>query len=67
MIPAVGDRIRMIGTMPNDPDPIPVGSEGTVEDIGADTAWGHGRQIFVTWDNGRTLILLSTDPFEVIA
>lgn len=63
MIPRKGDRVRMVGIMPNDPAPIPVGEEGTVVDseYAAQT-----QQIDVEWDSGRTLILLTTDPFVVI-
>lgn len=54
-----GDRIRLL-RMPNDPDPVPVGSEGTVwraDDI----------QIGVKWDNGRRLNLIpDVDEWEVI-
>lgn len=64
----VGDRVRMVGMMPNDPCPMDVGAEGTVTLIGdvLPSAWGGSRQIFVDWDNGRSLILLDTDPFIVI-
>lgn len=55
-----GDRVRVTDLMPDDPDPIPVGTEGTVRHV-----WGSD-QIDVEWDNGRTLMLLGTDPFEVI-
>lgn len=64
-LPEVGDRVVMTGSMPNDPDPLDVGAAGTVTGVGADT--GSGRQIMVDWDNGRTLILLSTDPFTIAA
>lgn len=68
MIPEVGDRVRMVGVMSNDPAPMDVGAEGTVVDVGHElpSAWGSGRQIFVDWDDGRSLILLSTDPFVVV-
>lgn len=51
----IGDRIRLID-MPNDPDPIPAGTEGTVEAV-TDL---HFRdkpeyQLIVKWDNGRRL------------
>lgn len=64
MIPAVGDRIRMVGVMPDDPAPIEVGTEGEVTGIGGSI--GGRVQIFVDWDNGRSLILLDTDPFRVV-
>lgn len=56
----VGDRVRMAGVMPNDPDPIAVGDEGTVD-------WVTRYQYGVKWDSGRTLMLLPDDPFEVLA
>jgi len=55
--PRPGDRIRLIA-MPDDLDPIPVGSTGTVTFVN-----GHGSgerawsQIGVDWDNGRKLML----------
>ena len=62
--PAVGARVRMTGLMPNDPDPIPVGTEGTVESL---YEFSDGSaQISVAWENGRTLMLLSDDPFAVL-
>jgi hypothetical protein len=55
-----GSRIRLL-SMPQDPDPIPAGSEGDV--IGV-----NGDQLQVRWDNGRTLLLLlGVDDFEIIA
>lgn len=65
MMPKVGDRVRMTGVMPNDPAPMEVGAEGTVTvvwETGGDTL---PAQIGVDWDNGRSLMLLPTDPFEV--
>lgn len=56
----VGTRIRLT-YMPNDPDPIPPGSEGTV-------TGGNGAQVYVDWDNGRSLILIpGEDRWTVIA
>jgi hypothetical protein len=58
-----GDRIRLL-SMPNDPDPIPAGSTGTV--VSATT--GTFAQIDVDWDNGRTLALIpGVDQYEIIA
>jgi len=65
VIPAVGDRVRMVGLMPDDPDPIEVGTEGTVTGIGGSI--GGRVQIFVEWDTSRSLILLDTDPFVRVA
>jgi len=57
-----GDRVRMIH-MPDDPDPIPAGSTGTVTRV----TTGPLAQVSVDWDNGRSLNLVpGTDEFEVI-
>lgn len=56
----IGTRIRTTGAMENDPDPIEIGSTGTV-------TGGNGEQLWVAWDDGRTLNLLpQVDPYEVI-
>ena len=63
-LPQKGDRVRMIGTMPNDPDPMEEGAEGTV--LASSPGMGNMEgQIIVDWDNGRTLILLPSDPYIV--
>ena len=60
----VGKRIKLL-SMPNDPDPIPIGSEGLVEMVGSE--FDNTTQIFVKWDNGRSLILLGgLDEFQVL-
>ena len=57
-----GDRIRMLH-MPDDPNPIPAGSTGTVTRV----TDGPLGQISVHWDNGRTLNLVpGVDQFAVI-
>lgn len=57
-----GDRIRLL-SMPDDPDPIPVGSTGTIESV----TTGPLGQVRVTWDSGRSLNLIpGVDRFEVI-
>jgi len=57
----VGDRIRITGPLPEEPNPIPVGTEGTVNWVGS------FDQYAVDWDdNASALILLGTDPFEVL-
>ncbi len=62
-----GDRVRITGLMPNEPDPLPIGSEGEVEVVGTDLGPPFGRQFYVRWDDRRCgLILLETDPFEVV-
>ena len=57
---AIGDRVRMTGTMANDPAPIEVGAEGTVTYVSEEFG-----QYGVAWDNGRRLMLLRGDPFVV--
>lgn len=55
----VGTRIRLTH-MGDDPDPIEVGAIGTV-------TGGNAAQLWVKWDNGRSLILLPDhDRFEVV-
>ena len=57
-----GDRIRLLA-MPDDPDPIPAGSTGTV--ISSTT--GTIAQLEVEWDSGRTLALIpGVDQYEII-
>ena len=68
MLPRVGDRIRLTG-MHDDPDPIRVVQIGKVVGI---ARHGAGKdvwhQIDVSWDNGRTLMLVSPpDTFEIIS
>lgn len=60
----VGQRIRLIA-MPQDPDPVPAGSTGTVNHV--QELWRGNWQIGVSWDNGRTLALaVPPDTFEVV-
>ena len=55
----VGSRI-MLTSMQDDPDAIPPGATGTV-------TGGNGAQMYVDWDNGRSLILLvGIDRWQVI-
>ncbi|MBF6215764.1 DUF4314 domain-containing protein [Nocardia puris] len=60
--PRVGDRIRITGLMPDDPAPPEIGTTGTVTRIPSSCP----GQIFVDWDDGRALILLESDPFEIL-
>ena len=65
-----GDRVRRV-YMPNDPDPIPPGTEGTVDDINRIQLGPRGEQSFtqisVKWDNGRSLMCVTPpDRLEVI-
>jgi hypothetical protein len=67
-IPQRGQRIRLLA-MTDDPDPISVGTEGTVLEV---SLVGHGRdawhQIDVAWDSGRTLMLVAPpDEFEIVS
>jgi hypothetical protein len=59
-----GDRIRLI-RMQRDPDPVPPGTCGTVDNV---VNW-HGQGYIVqmvSWDNGRTLNLsVPPDEFEM--
>ena len=57
-LPDVGTRVRLV-SMPDDPDPIAPGTEGTVTYV---NRWGSlpdSTQIAVDWDNGRSLMLLA--------
>lgn len=55
-----GTRIRLLN-MPDDPNPVPAGSCGTV------MAVDDAGQLLMQWDNGRSLSLLpGVDSFEVI-
>jgi len=50
-----GDRVRLVFT-PNDSNPIPEGTEGTVDEV-VELTWGQDRrsQVWVQWDHSRTL------------
>jgi len=57
-----GARIRLL-SMPDDPDPIPVGTTGIVESV----TEGPLGQVWIRWDNGRSLALIpGVDRFEVV-
>lgn len=57
-----GDRVQITGVMPEDPDPLPIGTTGTVVRL-LDSGW----QADVDWDNGRgLLLLLDVDPYRVV-
>jgi hypothetical protein len=55
-----GDRIRLI-LMADDPDPVPVGTSGTVAGVYPHGDW---TQVDVDWDTGRSL-MLSIPPDQV--
>jgi hypothetical protein len=58
-----GTRIRLIA-MPDDPDPVPPGTAGTIKTWTAHQGWA---QIQVVWDNGRHLSLcFPPDRFEIL-
>ncbi|WP_442510560.1 DUF4314 domain-containing protein [Novipirellula sp. SH528] len=66
-IPIPGDRIRLL-TMPDDPDPVPIGTTGTVRAISHVSSRPAFTQIGVDWDNGRRLMLtVPPDRFEITA
>lgn len=59
----IGDRVQLTGVMPEEPNPVPVGTQGTVVGV---NLWA--QQADVRWDNGRRLfLLLDVDPYQVIA
>jgi hypothetical protein len=63
----IGDRIRLI-SMSNDPAPVAIGAMGSVRGVtmhdAGDNRWA---QIDVSWDDGRTLMLVvPPDEFEII-
>lgn len=60
---AIGDRIRLI-EMPEVPDPLPEGMEGTVVMV---IEWDGAEQIAVAWDDGQQRGLTAPpDTFVVI-
>jgi hypothetical protein len=56
MIPKKGDRIELLN-MHDDPHPIEVGTQGTVEDTQY-LPYFKTHQVHVKWDNGRGLSLV---------
>jgi hypothetical protein len=61
----VGDRIELIA-MPDDLNPIPAGTRGTIEHINTVefSKTDKFTQVHAQWDNGRTL-MLSIPPDKV--
>jgi len=56
----MGKRVKLIEPMEDDPQPILVGREGVVYNVGFDV-------VNVKWDNGRTLgLIIGKDIFEVL-
>ena len=64
----VGDRIRLTAPVRDNwpPEGLPAGLEGTVDHVNTACGADIGYQIGVAWDNGRRLMLLAHDEFEVI-
>lgn len=65
----VGDRIQVVGIMRNDPDPIPVGTTGTVTYLANEGT--VLEQVHVDWDvspdgRKRTLMLVPADYSIVV-
>lgn len=65
--PQVGDRVRITGVMPDEPNPVPVGSEGTVTWV---NTWTDRltEQFAVDWDGDvkSNIYLLGSDPWKVV-
>lgn len=58
-LPVAGDRIELL-SMPDDPDPIPTGSTGTV-------LWSTPEQVVVDWDIRRSLsLIVGVDRWRVL-
>lgn len=65
----IGDRIKFLGGMGDDPCPLPVGTTGTVDFVNKVDFGRNDRftQIGVKWDNGRGVMLCTPpDRYEVI-
>lgn len=61
-----GTRIRLIH-MADDPEPILEGTLGTVSGCREFKFQGGGIQLWVDWDNGRTLsLIVPPDRFEIV-
>lgn len=53
----IDDTIELV-EMPQDPDPIPVGTKGTVTDI-QDTLDGKAKVYTIDWEINRSLSIIS--------
>lgn len=61
----INDRVKLV-KMSQDPDPIPVGAEGTVTHVQYLPHFNE-TQVGVKWDNGRSLsVILPQDKIEKI-
>jgi len=58
----VGDRVKVVGTMQDDPYPLELGTTGTIRRIAESVG-----QIDVRWDNGRSLMILVPEDLGIIA
>lgn len=64
-MPESGDVVEVTGLLPGDPDPLPIGLQGTVKHVTPD---GPHAQIWVDWhDSTRSLMLLPGDPFRIVS
>lgn len=62
----IGDRIRLI-QMPDDPDPIPEGTTGTVLDVHRVRLQSGYWQVSVKWDIDRSLsVVVPPDVIEIL-
>lgn len=64
-----GDRIELVN-MSDDPNPIPVGTKGTIERVNPVEFGKNDKftQVVVKWDNGRTLMLcIPPDEAKIIS
>ena len=63
-----GDRVKLI-SMPDDPDPIPYGTLGTIRSTTDLHFTGtHETQVHINWDNGRSLsCICPPDRLEIIS
>lgn len=62
-----GDRVRLV-RMPDDPDPVPVGTCGVVRGV-YEVRAGHGTFLAydIDWDVDRTLaVVVPPDELEVV-
>jgi len=61
----IGDRVKLV-KMSDDPDPIPVDTEGEVTHVQYISSFNE-TQVGVNWDNGRTLsVILPQDKIVKI-
>jgi hypothetical protein len=61
----IGRRIRLVASMEDEPDPVPLFTTGTVTFVSHLPGF---TQIGVEWDNGRTMMLcVPPDRYEMLA